>query len=163
MHPAVHEDGAAPLGTVSDAQSIDARRVAPEVARVWIGEERTVTATPTVTPASTETAIGGRKKRGASRHTALCCRPKSERFRSCGEFHTLRQHRNGCSFERAHEAWLLQQLREVGVLSGIPADDGLQRQPIHLLRVDAAVECIPGNTIRTPASVSPCRIIRIGS
>src|ERR1700756_5079955 len=106
MSPAVYEDTAAPLGTVSDAQTIDARWVAPEVA----GERISLIAVA-------GDAIVDRKKRGTVRELAGDChiRAGSKHIRSGREFRSFGQHRDCRSFIRSHQAWLLQQFRKVPI------------------------------------------------
>ena len=138
--PAVHEDAATPLGAVGDAQAVDGRGVAPEVAAERIGRIR-----------AARGAIGGRQQRRASRESAGGRRPDSERIRPWRIFHSSRQHCDGGPFQRAHQAGLLQQLGQVPVLRDVPADHGFQRQSIHL------------ELHRRRAGEGPGRIIRIAA
>ena len=61
-------------------------------------------------------------------------RPSSVRIDGCRavEVHALRQHRDAGSFVGAHQGGLLQQLGQVAVERGVPADRGLERQAIDL-------------------------------
>ncbi len=67
------------------------------------------------------------------------------------EVHALRQHRDCRAFERAHQGWLLQQLGQVAVQRGVPADDGFQRQAVDLRIVGSRGEVVQP----VPGSVDP--------
>src|SRR6202158_4564524 len=148
MSPSVDKDAAAALRTVGDAQSIDARGVAPEAAR-----ER-ISSCTRVRPASV-----GRKQRRAVRENAGDCVIRLERILSV-EVHSLRQDRNCRSFQRSHKTWFLQQLGQVAVERGGPANNGLQRQPIYLWIVFTCGETIPP---RARATSCTRRVIRISA
>src|SRR6266481_4942699 len=87
MAPAVHKDAAAALRAVGDAQAIDARRIALEVAGEWIR--------PCSGPAT-----AGRKQSRAGGEPAQ----KSGVVGILSvEVDSFGQDRNACSFERAHQ------------------------------------------------------------
>ena len=111
MRPGVREDTAAALGAVGDGQTIDARRVALEVARVRVGTRRK--------------AIVGRQNHGAGRESGF--RAASVIARGAEGIHALGQDRDSSSFVRSHQGRLLQQLGQVAVGGGVPANDALQR------------------------------------
>ena len=64
------------------------------------------------------------------------------------EVQALRQHRDACSFQRSHQRGLLQQLSQVAVEVGIPADCGLQRQPVDLWVDGGGIEAKPATSAR---------------
>ena len=112
MCPAVSEDAATTLRTVTDGQAVNTRRVAHEVAG--------------------KAAVGA----AASQQGRIVWeRIRRERIRA--ETYALRQYGDARSFIGAHQSWLLQLLRQVAVQRGIPAHSGFQRQAINL-RIDSS-------------------------
>ena len=123
MAPGVHEDAAAALRAVGDCQAIDARRIAPEVARERVDvdayravpcPQSVVLLVSSVVPVGN--VVGPLPIVGFA--AMECSRP-------C-------QHRNARSFVGAHQRGLLQQLGQVAVERGIPADDAFERQAVDL-------------------------------
>src|SRR5207302_1936768 len=98
MPPAVDEDCPATLGTVGDAQAVNARRVAGVVARERVWNSRALGA---VWCCFGNVLQKRRPNRESGKQTGV------ERIR--GEVHTLRQHRNARTFQCAHQGWLLQE------------------------------------------------------
>src|SRR5205814_8951442 len=70
----------------------------------------------------------------------------------------FREDRDSSSFVCSHQRWFLQQLRQVAVDGGVPPDNALQRQPIHLRTVGGAAEVVPA---LRPATLGPGRVIRM--
>ena len=120
MTPGVDEDAAAALGTVADAQTVDAGRIAQEVARervvcrcgVRIRSRCVGLALPVsrVVPAGKVSAANGFGR----------------------EPDALGEHGDGRAFQSAHQGGLLQQLGQVAVEGCIPSHHCFQRQAVYL-------------------------------
>ena len=150
MPPAVHEDATAALRAVLDGQRIDARWIAVEVTRERIR--------PRIVAAETGgVARGSGQQQGARREHARGSRRTSENIGgTVRNSHALRQHGDGGPFQGAHQAGLLQQLRQIAVQRGIPADDGFQGKSIDLrIRIRGGPRHIVAQSGRSPGEV--CR------
>jgi len=158
MAPTVYVDAAAPLRTTADAQPIDAGWVAIEVARERILGGRSVRpATVGITKPTVQALRAIVKQGGAVGECAgFCDGGTGPRIRAV-IVHAFRRHRNGCSFVRAHQGWLLQELRQVAVEGGIPAHRSFQRQTIRLAKhCEWVVRTCTGR-----AGVCSARIVRV--
>ena len=113
----MHEDAAAALGAVGDGQAVDARRIAQEVARERIGSVRSPAGSGSRFEIAQQSAVprSGRTCFSASRirRRRILLRRNST---------ALRQHRDSGAFESSHQRGLLQQLGQVAVQRGVPAE-----------------------------------------
>src|ERR1700682_2372111 len=127
MVPAVGEDAAATLRTVDDAYSVDARRVAEEIA---------------LPLAAIGIAVGEVDANGKWKSSIGAVRIRG--------YNAFGQNCDARAFVGSHERGLRQEFRDVTVECGIPSDNGLTHERVHLI--------IHGRC----ASVYAIRIVRIG-
>ncbi len=150
MSPRVDEDAAAALGAVCDRQSVNARRIALEVAGERIRRYCPLLLPVPVPPPQSANTF--RQERGAIRESTLW--RVEERVRSVGESHSFAQYRDSGAFIRAQQRRFLQLFRQVAVQSGVPTDSGFRWQAVHLRIVCGSFET---EDIRVPAGGATSR------
>src|SRR4029077_20684038 len=129
MRPAVNEDAAATLGAVCDAQPVDARGVAHVVAWERIGLIRATDMAERIVVVRGVAIRKGHRAReqgGSGRESAQFATSSATRVQRRGEVDSLTQYGDSRTFEGSHESWLLQQLGQVSILSGVPPDNGFE-------------------------------------
>ena len=132
MSPAVNQDTAAALRAVCEANSIDTRRIAQEVAaRIRIRGIR----------------IGAAIRR-CQRHAVRRVQRIAD-ARSVGVQQSLGEHCDSGTLVSSHEGRFLQHSRQIAVEVGVPADQRLERDWIHLRQSAKR------------ATVSAVRIVRV--